>query len=437
MQTFLDEGIAAKSGRCLYISGPPGTGKSAFVGQVCSALATGQDVRKAYVNCMSIRSVKEICTKLAQDLHDGPVTAAQETLGGLKDTFFPKQNTSADVYVVTLDEIDHLLTFDLDILYTLFEWALNPASRLVLIGIANALDLTDRFLPRLKSRNLQPRLLQFTPYTVPEIVSVITTRLQTLSEDPQFVPFIHPAAIQFCAKKVATQTGDLRKAFDLIRRVIDLIESETKAAQSSPQSPSIESSPLSENPNLASPSKVCSRCNNGSITASTPSDVLAHLSVDTAPRATVGHAARIAAAAFNHGTSQRLKMLNVQQKAALCALVSLEKRQLSEVATHRTPTKAAPPTVRALHALYGQLCRREGTLAPLERGEFAEVVASLEGLGLVRDAPVRNSKGKSKVPGVLRDERGVISAVSERELNAALDGVVGGLLRGLLAENEC
>ena len=50
-----------------------------------------------------------------------------------------------------LDEIDQLVTSDNQVLYTLFEWASKKESKLVLIGIANALNLTDRFLPRLKS----------------------------------------------------------------------------------------------------------------------------------------------------------------------------------------------------------------------------------------------------------------------------------------------
>ena len=38
----------------------------------------------------------------------------------------------------------------LQVLYTLFEWSALPSSKLILIGIANALDLTERFLPRLR-----------------------------------------------------------------------------------------------------------------------------------------------------------------------------------------------------------------------------------------------------------------------------------------------
>lgn len=55
--------------------------------------------------------------------------------------------------VVILDEIDQLATKDQDVLYKIFEWATSASSRLVLIGIANALDMTDRLLPRLRAKN--------------------------------------------------------------------------------------------------------------------------------------------------------------------------------------------------------------------------------------------------------------------------------------------
>jgi len=79
--------------------------------------------------------------------------------------------------VLVLDEIDSLDSRDQEILYTIFEWPTLPGSTLVLVGIANSLDLTDRILPRLQARaSCRPQLLHFPPYTKDQIVAVIHDR---------------------------------------------------------------------------------------------------------------------------------------------------------------------------------------------------------------------------------------------------------------------
>ena len=51
--------------------------------------------------------------------------------------------------VLIADEIDRLRTSDNHVLYSLFELSALPNSPLVLLSIANSLDMTDRILPRL------------------------------------------------------------------------------------------------------------------------------------------------------------------------------------------------------------------------------------------------------------------------------------------------
>ena len=48
-----------------------------------------------------------------------------------------------------------------------------------IVGIANALDLTDRILPRLQARpNCKPQLLNFAPYSKDQIAAILQDRLQ-------------------------------------------------------------------------------------------------------------------------------------------------------------------------------------------------------------------------------------------------------------------
>src|SRR5271163_3331690 len=103
-------------------------------------------------------------------------------------------------------------------MYKLIEHANKPSSKLVLIGIANSLNLPDRFLPRLKGKSIEPKRLSFNPYTTDEIIQIITTRLQSLDYEAETLPMMDGKAIQLCARKVSAASGDLRMALDICRR---------------------------------------------------------------------------------------------------------------------------------------------------------------------------------------------------------------------------
>jgi cell division control protein 6 len=345
---------------------------------------------------------------------------------------------------VVLDEVDTLVDLDLELLYNLFEWSMHASSRLILIGIANALDLTDRFLPRLKGRNLRPELLPFMPYSASQIAEVLTSKLNSLSDGSSDVPFLHLAAVQFCAKKIAGQTGDLRKAFDICRRAIDLVDLETKekdsklALQDSPSK-----TPLMENINLSSP--LIPR----SPTKTQPAPAY---TIETAPKATIAHVAKVTAQVFGNGTMQRLATLNLQQKAVLCALSALEKRKQDEQVKRTmfaTPSKQnnTAPSIKQLFDAYSSLCKRESLLHALTNTEFRDVVSGLETLSLLSEVdrksgsfavpitpsrtPSRKGKGGFGTAAV-SDERRVASVVSRKELSGALDGAGGELLTDIL-----
>ena len=429
----------------MYVSGPPGTGKSALVDEVCRELDPQIDVKCVRVNCASMRNARDIYGKLIEDLCQDSQVFRMSQEDRLKAIFVPAKK-SADLFLITLDEIDHLLTIDPEILYSLFEWSLHSKSHLLLIGIANALDLTDRFLPRLKANNLRPRLLPFLPYSAPQIANVITTHLQSLlpnsnDESSDFVPFLHPAAIQLCAKKVASQTGDLRKAFELVRRAIDSIEQETqqKLDKADTLSDKPTKIPLLENMNLTSPPKT---------PALKPAAVPSYTAL-TAPRASIAHVARISSAVFGQGTSQRLQGLNLQQKAAICALIALDKlRRNGNVFVSPSKAKSAAPTIKQLFDTYCTLCRIDNVLHPLTNVEFKDVIGSLETMGLVGEFHCRNRGGtlaggsgilrtpsKSNGPSTPRkslDETGLVCFVTEKEVENQISGPGESILRSLL-----
>ena len=454
LETFVSSRLEKKKSGCLYISGPPGTGKSALVASVVGEFEESKSVKTAYLNCMSVKAPKDIYAKLMEDFGISDDCKEGEEAKRLQQLFKSREHT----YLVTLDEIDHLLEVDMEIMYTVFEWSLQPRTSLILFGIANALDFTDRFLPRLKSRGLKPELLPFMPYSAPQISSVITSKLKALMPEnatstPDYVPFIHPAAILFLSKKVAAQSGDLRKAFDICRRAIDLIENETRAQLTKEvneltptSSPSPSKTPLVENMNLSSPATRTPK------KISPPKNMLTSLRVETAPRATIAHMSRITAAIFSNGTNARLASLNLQQKAVLCSLSALEERNKQAMAngttssslTAPTPSKKdhAAPTIKTLYETYTALCRRENVLHPLTSTEFRDVIGSLETLSLlagiegkggslaVQSTPSRRGRGGFATTS--SEEKRVASVVSKKELEGALTGVGADILKEIL-----
>lgn len=468
LRSFLGRSDSSQPHGCLYVSGPPGTGKSAMVNEVSNELvAESPTVRKAYINCMSIKSSKDLYFTLLELLCDETEMTEEDATTMLQKMFVPKRKSSS-VYVVVLDEIDHILSLDLESLYKVFEWSLQKSSRLLLVGIANALDLTDRFLPRLKSRNLKPELLPFLPYTAVQVKMIITKRLKSLLPSDKaasdFIPFFHPAAIELCSRKVSSQTGDLRKAFEICRRALELVENETRLNEENDAKDQVlQMTPsrkvLGEMKNETSPGKKTGR----SVTAILSSS-LRSLTVETAPRVSISHLNKVTSAAFSNGANQRLKTLNLQQKAALCALHALERRnrEAFRSSTSGVPGKSSPstpssksniaaPTIKTLFDTYALLCKRSDAVAlhPLSSSEFREVVGSLETLSLVAGVDGKNGsfvagsqpgtpsgrKGgrKAAFVGGTADDKRVASCVGDREINQAVDGLGADILRSILS----
>jgi len=128
--------------------------------------------------------------------------------------------------VLVLDEIDQIETSikQTTDLYKIFEWPFLKNSKLILIGIANSLDFTDRILPRLELKpECKPKIVNFTPYSKEDIISIVKDRLSSVTEANGNQPIIEDRALSLCATKVAASNGDIRKVLDICRYVNNLI----------------------------------------------------------------------------------------------------------------------------------------------------------------------------------------------------------------------
>uniref|UniRef100_A0A8C2DV00 Cell division control protein n=1 Tax=Cyprinus carpio TaxID=7962 RepID=A0A8C2DV00_CYPCA len=221
--SFLENHVVAEKPSSLYISGAPGTGKTACLNCVLQeqkALLKG--VQTVLINCMNLRSSHAIFPLLGERLGvpKGNSEARLEKL----------LTSSGPTVLLVLDEMDQLDSKSQEVLYTIFEWPYLPNSRVCLIGIANALDLTDRILPRLQAKpHCRPKLLNFPPYSREELNAIVQDRLTQVSGEG----VLDAAAVQFCARKVSAVSGDARKALDICRRAVEIVEADDRSKMAS------------------------------------------------------------------------------------------------------------------------------------------------------------------------------------------------------------
>ncbi|XP_015922891.1 cell division control protein 6 homolog [Parasteatoda tepidariorum] len=214
---FLSDHISNKKPGSLYLSGAPGTGKTSCLMFVKKGIEAAFSF--AFINCMTVNTPTAIYRAISKELGLSAKAINSKNIAQVLKNHILNSKT---MNVLVLDEIDHLDTKGQQVLYSLFEWPHMPNSSLVLIGIANSLDLTDRMLPLLNTFKFQPKLMHFLPYTKDQIVTILEDRLSEAQTDGTLV--ISPMAVQLCARKIAANTGDIRKALDVCRRAIEIVE---------------------------------------------------------------------------------------------------------------------------------------------------------------------------------------------------------------------
>ncbi|XP_028675261.1 cell division control protein 6 homolog [Erpetoichthys calabaricus] len=337
IRTFLTKHVGKKRTASLYISGAPGTGKTACLSRILHDFKDELNgVQCIFVNCMSLRSSQAVFPLVAEKL---AVTVKSRPAGKDIGKKLEKLVTSPGAPVLlVLDEMDQLDSKGQDVLYTIFEWPWLENSRLCLIGIANALDLTDRILPRLQARpGCKPQLLNFAPYTRQQLAEIVQDRLTQVSGEQ----VLDAMAIQFCARKVSAVSGDARKALDICRRAVEIVESDVRSQ--TVLKPPKSASPV-KSPNV--PKKV-----------SLPhvSRVLSEVYGDRMAGGTNGSGA---------------ESFPLQQKLLICSMLLLMRRD-----------KVKEVTLGKLHETYSKVCRKQQMVAA-GQSECLSLCSLLESRGI-------------------------------------------------------
>ncbi|KAH0480195.1 MAG: uncharacterized protein KVP18_003048 [Porospora cf. gigantea A] len=138
----------------LYVSGLPGTGKTLTIRKTLTSLQADRKLRcrTIYLNCLRLTAPGALYWEIYRRVFDDGSSSRSraKVLNALDAHFLGGESDVSTVLVI--DEADSLLGTQTrtssmnnqEILYRLFSWSAMDTSRLVVIAIANIMDLPAR-----------------------------------------------------------------------------------------------------------------------------------------------------------------------------------------------------------------------------------------------------------------------------------------------------
>ncbi|KAL0371115.1 UNVERIFIED_CONTAM: Origin of replication complex subunit [Sesamum angustifolium] len=210
--TFIKGAICDEQclGRCLYIHGVPGTGKTMSVLAVMRNLKSEVDAGSirpycfVEINGLKLASPENIYSVIYEGL-SGHRVGWKKALHFLNERFSDENKRGKDTRPCFIQYSD---------------WPNKPNSKLIVIGIANTMDLPEKLLPRISSRMGIQRLC-FGPYNYHQLQEIILSRLKGIDA-------FEKLAIEFASRKVAAVSGDARRALEICRRAAELADYRAK-----------------------------------------------------------------------------------------------------------------------------------------------------------------------------------------------------------------
>lgn len=213
----------------LYISGMPGTGKTASVLASLKKLKemtkkkSIEDFDCLIINGMKITNNNNVYKQIHKHIFNENIKGnTSSKCCNMLDLFFknrssynfkPELNKPKNPHLILIiDEIDCLVSKKMNLLYNIFNWTTYADSKLIIISISNTIDLPQKTLSKVSSR-MGSNQLAFRPYTKKELEEILEKCL------PHYNLFTKDA-ISFCSSKVASISGDIRRILNICKTAI-------------------------------------------------------------------------------------------------------------------------------------------------------------------------------------------------------------------------
>lgn len=250
--------IESGSATTVYIAGTPGVGKTLTVKEVVKELQRSSDQNELPLfQFVEINGLKMVKPTDSYEVLWNKIMGEKLTWGAAMESlefYFNKvpRNKKRPV-VVLLDELDALVNKTQDIMYNFFNWTTYENAKLIVIAVANTMDLPERQLGNKVSSRIGFTRIMFTGYTFEELKQIIEFRLKGLNNsffyedtttgsayiiDPDEEANGKPLpshikkvqlrmtddAIEIASRKVASVSGDARRALKVCKRAAELAE---------------------------------------------------------------------------------------------------------------------------------------------------------------------------------------------------------------------
>ncbi|XP_052893672.1 origin recognition complex subunit 1 [Anopheles moucheti] len=222
---FLEGKIFDGCGGCMYISGVPGTGKTATTTAVIRALrhlSEEEHIPKFEfidINGMRLTEPRQAYVHIHRQL-TGKTLAWEQAYNLLNKRFTTKAPRRITT-VLLVDELDILCNKRQDVVYNILNWPTLATAQLIVVTIANTMDLPERLLMGKISSRLGLTRLTFQPYNFRQLQEIVMARLVGMSS-------FNNDAVQLVARKVAAVSGDARRALDICRRATELANDQAR-----------------------------------------------------------------------------------------------------------------------------------------------------------------------------------------------------------------
>nr|XP_042894751.1 origin recognition complex subunit 1 isoform X2 [Parasteatoda tepidariorum] len=219
--SFVKGCLCSHTGGCMYISGVPGTGKTATVHEVIRNLENEKEEGEVpifnfvEVNGMWVTDPYQCYVNIFKAL-TGKTIASQQA-ANLLEKRFTEQGPKKDAVILLVDELDRLWTRKQTVLYNIFDWPSKKHSKLIVLAIANTMDLPERLMMNRISSRLGLTRKIFQPYNFKQLQEIIMSRIQELN-------VFDKDAVQLVSRKVAAVSGDARRALDICRHATEVAE---------------------------------------------------------------------------------------------------------------------------------------------------------------------------------------------------------------------